>query len=124
MRDFMGAQRDIYRHAGPHFIAEDLDNLANRFGTAGWALGQFNHHHKAHARTADGVGRDQDIEAQAAVIRHHEAGTGVHEEAADDLTGFRHQHTDDTRFAAALAIGSHGLCQHHVAVDRHLHLFS
>ncbi|MNH21448.1 hypothetical protein D3C79_812570 [compost metagenome] len=124
MRDLMGTQCDVHRHAGAHFIAEDLNNLAYRLGATGRALGQFNHHHKAHARTADGLGGDQDVKAETAVVRHHKAGTRVHKEAADDLTGFRHQNAHDTRFTAALTVGSHRLRQHHIAVDRHFHLLS
>ena len=47
----MGAQRHFNGHAGPHVIAKHFDDFADRFGTTGWALGQFNHHHKAHTRT-------------------------------------------------------------------------
>lgn len=123
MRDLMGAQRDIHRHAGAHFVAEDLDDLADRFGAAGWALSQLHHHHVAHARAADAVRRDQNIEAQTAVVRYYEAGTGIHEEAADDLAGFRHQHAHNARFATPFAIRAQRLRQHHVTVDRHFHLF-
>ena len=123
MRDLMGAQRDVHRHAGAHFIAEDLDDLADRLSTAGRALSQLHHHHKAHARAADAVGWDQNIEAQTAVVRHHEAGTGVHEEAADNLAGFRHQHAHDARFAAPFTVRTQRLRQHHITVDRHFHLF-
>ncbi|MNZ89944.1 hypothetical protein D3C78_1088880 [compost metagenome] len=122
MRDLMGAQSDIHRHTGAHFIAEDLNDLAYRLGATGRTLGQLNHHHKAHACATGCFGRDQDIKAQAAIIRHHKAGTGIHKETTDNLAGFRHQHTDDTRFTAALAICSHCLCQHHITVDCHFHL--
>ncbi|MNH01381.1 hypothetical protein D3C79_606000 [compost metagenome] len=122
MRDLMGTQCDIHRHAGAHFIAQDLDDLAHGFSAARWALGQLDHHHKAHPRPADRVGRDQNIEAQAAVIRHHEAGTGIGEVAANNLAGFGHQDAHDTRFAAAFAIFAQRLSQHHIAVDGHFHL--
>ena len=102
----MGAQGHIDRHAGTHVVAEDLNNFADRFGAPGWTLGQLNYHYKAHPRAHDLFGRNQDIEAQAAVIRHNEAYARFGKVAAHNLAGFGHQHADDTRFPAAFTVGA------------------
>ena len=39
MRNFMATQCDIHRHAGPHVVAQYLDNLADGLGPTRWALG-------------------------------------------------------------------------------------
>ncbi len=118
----MGTQRHINGHAGAHVVAQHFNYFADRFGTAGWTLGQLDHHHVAHTRAHDLFRRDQDIEAKTAVIRHHEAYTGIGEITADDLAGFRHQHANDARFATPLTIGAQRLGQHLIAMDTHFHL--
>ncbi|CAH0146487.1 hypothetical protein SRABI106_00343 [Rahnella aquatilis] len=124
MRDFMGAQGDIYRHAGAHFIAEDFNDFTDRFGTAGRTLCQLDHHHISHACAVNGIGRDQNIKAQTTVVGYHKTGTRIGKVTAHNLAHFRHQNTHDARFTAAFTVGSNWLCQDHVTVDAHFHLFS
>ena len=118
----MGAQGHIDRHAGTHIVAEDLNDLADRFGAAGWALGQLNHHHKPHPRAHDLFRGDQDIEAQAAVIRHHEANARIGKVAAHNLARFWHQYADNSCFPTAFAVGAQRLRQHLIAVNAGFHL--
>ena len=66
VRNFMGAQRHINGHAGAHVIAQHFNDFTHRFGTAGRALGEFNHHHKAHACAHHLFRRDENVEAQTA----------------------------------------------------------
>ena len=118
----MGTQRHIDGHAGAHVVAQHFDDFPDRFGAAGWALGQFDHHHVAHPRAHNIFRRDQDIEAQATVVRDDEADTSVGEVAANNLAGFRYQHTNDARLAAALTVRTQRLGQHLVTVNTGFHL--
>ncbi len=119
----MGAQRHIHGHAGAHVIAQHFNNLTDRFGATGWALGQFNDHHKAHPRAHHLFRWNKDIKAQAAVVRHHETDASVGEVATHDLAGFRHQDTHHARLTTTFTIGTQRLGQDLVAMDAHLHLF-
>ena len=118
----MGAQGHIDRHTGTHIVAKYLNDLADRFGAAGWTLGQLNHHDKSHPRAHDLFRGDQDIEAQAAVIRHHEANARIGKVAAHNLTRFGHQYADNTRFPTAFTVGAQRLRQHLIAVNTGFHL--
>ena len=120
----MGAQRHFNGHAGAHVIAENFDDFTDRFGAAGWALGQFNHHHKAHARAHQRFRRDEDIKTQTAVVRDHKAHARVHKVAADNLRVTRHQHAHDARFTATFTVCAQRLRQHFIAVHAHFHLLA
>ena len=119
----MGTQRHINGHGCAHVVAKHFDDFTYRFSATGWALGEFDHHHKAHAGAHHLFRWDQNVEAQAAVVRHHEAHASVGKVAADDLAGFWHQNAHDARFAAAFTVSAQRLRQDLVAVDTHLHLF-
>ncbi len=119
----MGAQRHIDGHAGAHVIAQHFNDFTHRFCATSWALGEFNHHHKAHACAHHLFRRDENVEAQTAVVRHHKAYARIGKVTANDLAGFRHQHADHTRFAAAFTVCTQRLRQDLVAVNTHLHLF-
>ncbi|SLX18999.1 Uncharacterised protein [Klebsiella pneumoniae] len=119
----MGTQRHIDGHAGAHVVAQHFDDLTHRFGAAGWSLGQLDHDHVAHPRAHYLFRRDQDIEAQAAVVRDDKADASVGEVTANYLAGFRHEDADDARFAAALTVRAQRLSQHLVAVNTGFHLF-
>ena len=118
----MGAQGHIDRQAGTHIVAEDLCDFTNGFGAARRALHQLDHHHRSHTRLQGLFRRDQDVEAQTAVVRHHETSARIGEVAADDLVVARLQHAHHARFAAAFAIGAQRLRQDNVAVHAHFHL--
>ncbi|MOA14720.1 hypothetical protein D3C78_1348390 [compost metagenome] len=119
----MRTQRHVHSHAGTHVVAQHFNDFTDRFGAAGWALGEFNHHHKAHARAHHLFRWDQDVEAHTAVVRHHKAHAGIGKVTTDNLAVFRHQHTYHARFATAFTIGPQRLRQNLVAVDAHFHLF-
>ena len=119
----MGAQCHIHGHAGAHVIAQHFHNLTDRFGTTGWTLSQLNHHHKAHPRAHYLFRRNEDVKAQATVIRHHKTHTSIGEVAAHDLAGFWHQHTHNARFTTPFAVCTQRLGQDLVAVNAHFHLF-
>ena len=123
VRNFMGAQRHIDGHAGAHVIAQHFNDFTHRFCATSWALGEFNHHHKAHACAHYLFRRDENVEAQTAVVRHHKAYARIGKVTANDLAGFRHQHADHARFAAAFTVCTQRLRQDLVAVNTHLHLF-
>ena len=123
IRNFMGTQRHIDGHAGAHVIAQHFDDFTHRFGATGWALGEFHHHHKAHACAHHLFRRDENVEAQTAVVRHHKAYARIGKVTAYNLAGFRHQHADHARFAAAFTVCTQRLRQDLVAVNTHLHLF-
>ena len=120
----MGTQRHIDSHAGAHIVAQYFDNFTDGFSATGRALGQFNHHHKAHARAHDLFWRDQDVETQTAVIRHHKADARVGKVTANNLTGFRYQDTHNTRFTTTFTVGTQRLGQNLIAVNTHFHLFA
>jgi len=104
VRDFMGAQRHIDGHAGAHVVAKHFHYLADSFGAAGRALGQFDDHHITHAGAHHLFRRDQDIEAQTAVVRHDEADARVGEIASDNIALLGHEHAHNARFAAAFTV--------------------
>ena len=118
----MGAQRHIDGHAGTHVVAQHFDDFPHGFGAAGRALGQLDHHHVAHPRAHNLFRRDQDIEAQATVVRDDETDASVGKVAANNLAGFRHQDADNARFAATLAVRAQRLGQHLVAMNTGFHL--
>ena len=121
--NFVGAQRHINGHAGAHIIAQHFDDFTYRFSATGWALGEFHHHHKAHAGAHHLFRWDQNVEAQTAVVRHHEAHARVGKVAANNLAGFWHQDAHDARFSATFTVSAQRLRQNLVAVDAHFHLF-
>ena len=117
----MGTQRHIDGHAGAHVVAQHFDDFTHRFGAAGWSLGQLDHDHVAHPRAHYLFRRDQDIEAQAAVVRDDKADASVGEVTANYLAGFRHEDADD-----ALRGGPYGPRPAEpapVAVNTGFHLF-
>ena len=118
----MGTQRHINGHRGAHVIAQHFDDFTYGFGATGWALGEFYHHHKAHACAHHLFRWDQNVEAEAAVVRYHKAHARVGKVAANNLAGFWHQHTHHARFAAAFTVRAQRLRQDLIAVDTHLHL--
>ena len=120
----MGTQSDINRHAGAHIIAKDFDDFTHRFGTASRTLGQFNDDHKAHTSAHYLFRRDQNIEAQAAVVWDDKSNTSVGEVAADNLAGFRHQYAHNTRFAATFTVRAQRLRQHLIAMNAGFHLLA
>ncbi|MNC01815.1 hypothetical protein D3C75_491700 [compost metagenome] len=119
----MGAQRHINGHTGAHVIAQHFDDFANRFSAAGRTLAQLNDDDKAHPRAHHLFRWNQDVKAQAAIVRHHKTNASIGEIAAHNLAGFWHQHAYDARFTAAFTIGTQRLGQDLVTVDAHLHLF-
>ncbi len=118
----MGAQGHIDRQAGAHVVAEYLCDFTDGFSAARRALHQLYHHHRSHTRLQGLFRRDQDVEAQTTVVRHHETGARIGEVAADDLVVARLQHAHHARLAAAFAIGAQRLRQNDVAVHAHFHL--
>ena len=123
VRDLMRTQGHINSHAGTHVIAQHFDDFTYRFGATRGTLSKLHYYHKAHARAHHLFRRDQDIEAQTAVIRYHKAYTGIGKVAANNLAGFWHQHANHACFATAFTIGTQRLRQDLVAVNTHLHLF-
>ena len=120
----MSSQRHINSHAGTHVIAQHFNDFTDGFSATGRALGEFNHHHKPHACAHDLFWRDQDVEAQTAVIWHHKADARIGKVAADNLAGFWHQNTHNARFTTAFTVSTQRLSQNLIAVDTHFHLFA
>ena len=120
----MSTQRHINGHAGSHVVAQDFNNFTHRFSATRRTLGQLNHDHKAHTSTHHLFRRDQDIKAQAAVVRDDKPNASVGEVATDNLAGFRHQYAHNTRFATTFTVRSQRLCQHLIAMNTGFHLLA
>ncbi|MNK34962.1 hypothetical protein D3C87_534750 [compost metagenome] len=122
VRDAVGAQGNFNFHARCHVLAQHVQHSADRIDAGGGALGDANDHHLALAGTLVLPFRDDDVLADAAVIRHHEANAVLDEVTTDDVSLAGLEQAHQTRFLTTLAVDLGGLHQHVVAVHQPLHL--
>ena len=79
------ADRHFDLHPRIHVITQDFEDFTDRIHATRRALGDARHHHLALARPLVHAWRDQDILADAAIVRHHEADVVFDEETTDDI---------------------------------------
>ena len=122
------AQGDLDFHTRVSIVAEDLDDAADGLGIAGRLFQDFHHHHIAGPGlelgplVGHGGGGNQDVLADALVLRHHELDAVLFHEPAHQAGVGPLQHFDDGGLAAAAAVQADAAHQHPVAVQHLVHL--
>ena len=122
VRQVVLAQRDLDLHPGIGVVAEDLDHAPDGLGVLGGLRDELGDDNLALLRALEAIGRDEDVLADALVLGDEEGDAVLDEEAPDDLLVGALEHFHDGTFEPAAAIHAGHAREHHVAVQRLVHL--
>ncbi len=116
------AQRDLDLHARIGVIAEDLQHAPDRLGILRRLLDDLRDHHLSGLRAFQAVRHEQDVLADALVLRDHERHVVLDEEPPDHLLVGALEHFHDGSLVAPAAIDPGDASEHDVAVQDLVHL--
>src|SRR5258708_1652914 len=122
MRQIVLSQRDFDFHPRIGVIAEHLDDASDRLRMALRLLDDFSNHDLASFGTACRARRYQNILADAAILRRHDADAVLIQEAANHSDIGALEHLDDMPFAPAARIDAAFARDYPIAVQYLGHL--
>ena len=122
MRQFMALHGDLHGHIGIEAGADHADHAANRLAPFVRLSHDPGHDKLSGAGPVSILGGDQQILAQAFIIRRHKAYAALFKITPDQLPVRPFQHLDQRPLAPALPIHMHLPHQHPIAVQNGAHL--
>ena len=117
----MFAQGNLDFHARISIVTQHFNNTSDWLSMFTGLLHNLQHHHLPHLRVTAFTGCNQDILANATILRHHELNAMLLIQASDQTRCAMLQHLDNTGFAPTSPIQAAHARHHGVTVQGLVH---
>ena len=121
-RQVVGADRDIGLHTGRHVIADHFHDPSDGLGALGRLIGDLGDHDLPLCGPLQAVAGNNDVVAQALVVRHHETDAALLVQAPDHIVGVALQYLDHGALEPAAAVAAADPDHDAVTVKQRPHL--